>query len=328
MNRGLTSLVVPLALCAAGATFWVFSQGGSVRNAAAFADASDQLLGSPQAGRLATVSVAVGQHVAAGERIAQLDTTLLQLRLEQARSAVAGAEAELVAQESLQLADLARTELRFVALRATQSRDKAELAEVARQRERLEKLAGEKLVGATEVEESRRREAALQAGVQARGSLAAPAPLARELSRRLGPYQEAVNGRRLELQRAERELEEAVVIAPGEGVVAELLHRPGEILGANTPVVRLTIAVPGRVLAWVPERQAALLVPGRRVELRGAEPFATPQVAEVVEVVPLVEEFPVRARLSPQLPAWGRRAVLKVVDGRPLVPGEAFHVRF
>jgi len=45
-------------------------------------------------------------------------------------------------------------------------------------------------------------------------------------------------------------------------------------------------------------------------------------------IAPEIEEVPIRARVAPQVPAWGRRVEIESWPTRPLVLGEAVHVRF
>ncbi|MGH3770478.1 MAG: efflux RND transporter periplasmic adaptor subunit [Pseudonocardiaceae bacterium] len=59
-------------------------------------------LSFPIAGTVGGVSVTVGQHVTAGQTLAQLDTTALDAKVASARSAVAAAQARLAADESSQ----------------------------------------------------------------------------------------------------------------------------------------------------------------------------------------------------------------------------------
>jgi len=50
--------------------------------------------------------------------------------------------------------------------------------------------------------------------------------------------------------------------------------------------------------------------------------------AHVVELAPMVEEVPVRARPTPTVPMWGRRIVVKLDEPVPLLPGDAFRVSY
>jgi HlyD family secretion protein len=92
---------VLLVVVLAGGGFWWWSQRASAANASealsgsGTIEAEDVLITAEVAGRVQSLLVEEGQEVAAGQKLAQLDTALLEAQLEQARAAVAAAEANL-----------------------------------------------------------------------------------------------------------------------------------------------------------------------------------------------------------------------------------------
>jgi HlyD family secretion protein len=292
-----------------------------------------------QAGRVARLAVHVGQAVKPGDVLAVMDTAALELKRQTARLALSRANAQLRAEEVVAGAATARAELLVLRLQATQTRDRAQLAEVRQQLARLEKLADEKLVQARDVEQEKLKEADLAASVSVldAATAARQAGLGRkiggkvasdQMERRLEPAREAVRMREEDVKGADLAVEEATVRAHVEGTISVVLHHEGDVLPAGTEIVRIASGRPGRVLCWVPERFVAKVEAGQATRLRGLGFFDGSFGGRVAEIAPEVEEIPVRARLSAQVPAWGRRVELETWPTRPLVLGEAVHVRF
>jgi HlyD family secretion protein len=342
MTRSRARLAAPLAIALAGGAFWLLTSKGAVFASASLRGYAEQVdyAAAPLApGRIARVAVHIGQHVKPGDVLVVMETEELALKRSAARLALARAEAELTSEEVVAGAAVARAELLVLRLQATQMRDRAQLAEVEAQRARLEKLAEEKLVPMSDVERERLKEADLSASVQvldeatkgkqaglgrAIGGKAAAA----QLAKRLEPLREAVRMKAEAVKLADLAIAEATVVAHVEGDVSAVLHHEGEVVPAATEVVRVATGRAGRVLCWLPERQAANVEVGREVKLRGL-PFLSPHFGGRVAVVsPELEEVPIRARVSPQLPAWGRRVEIESWPPHPLVLGEALHVRF
>jgi len=104
------------------------------------------------------------------------------------------------------------------------------------------------------------------------------------------------------------------------------LHRSGDVVGAGMPVITLVTSRPGHIVTYVPERQIRSYPPGAAVSLRKIGVAVAALRAHVVELAPMVEEVPIRARPTPSVPMWGRRIVVKLADLVPLLPGDAFRV--
>jgi multidrug resistance efflux pump len=96
-------IIAPVLLLAilAGGGYWWWNQRAEAASASATLsgsgtiEAEEVLITAEVAGRIKTLSVDEGQDVTAGQMLAQLDTALLEAQLDQARAAVAVAEANL-----------------------------------------------------------------------------------------------------------------------------------------------------------------------------------------------------------------------------------------
>jgi multidrug resistance efflux pump len=342
MTRSRARLAAPIAIVLAGGVFAgvTYFRGGTGSislGTQGYAEVVEHPAAPLSAGRVDRIAVRMGQHVKPGDIIAVMETDELKLKTSAAQMALARAKAELMAEEVISGAAVARAELQVLRLQSTQMRDRAQLAEVEQQRARLEKLAEEKLVQAQDVEAQRLKEADLAASLQVldaatkqgkAGLGGASAGKASQLQKRLEPLRAEVRMREEAVKLAELVLSEATVRAHVEGTVSMVLHHEGDVVPAGTELVRISTGRPGRIICWVPERQAQAIEAGHDVHLREVKLFGAAFGGRIAEVAPEIEELPLRARTSPQVPAWGRRIEIESWPARPLLLGEAVRVRF
>lgn len=340
MSRRFVRWGGPLLIAAAGAAFWLLTHGGATSSVqiVGFAEAIDHAVAPVAVGRVAQLKVTLGQAVKAGQVVAVLDTRELELKRDAAQSDLHAAQAQLGAAEISQRAAVVRAELLVLRLRTQESKDRAQLAQLHQQLDRLGKLADQQLVQAQDVETRRLQQAGLKATVGVLSDAASKklAGLGRAMPKgstdaqvavRMKPYEEAVRAREVALKAAELALEQATLRAPVDGVVSALLHHPGDVVAAGTEVVRVTDGRPGRVVVWVPERLAARAAAGNPADVRRQTLFTTRIDGRVVEASPEIEEVPLRSRPSPGVPAWGRRVVIECPPDSKFLLGEALHVR-
>lgn len=183
-------------------------------------------------GRVASIDVAEGEHVTAGQRIAIVSSPEIEARAVQAEAMVAAAEAQ---------AEKAQTGARDEEIRAAQAQwqaadAQAELAEMTLAR--MERLYNDGVMPAQTRDEAR----ALSASARAQANAA------REV------WQMAQQGSRTEDQRAAEAmlaqaqggraevqvfLDEEQVFAPAGGEVTRRVFEPGEIAPAGAPLVMI-----------------------------------------------------------------------------------------
>src|ERR1043165_5333968 len=127
---------------------WLLSHGGvmSPTLSKGFAEPIPCSVAPLRVGRVATVGVAVGQKVKAGDVIATMDSSELDARLEQTRAELHRLQADVTAQQLTQDSQAARGEIWVLKARADANRDRAELEVLTVELARLKKLAHAKLV--------------------------------------------------------------------------------------------------------------------------------------------------------------------------------------
>jgi multidrug resistance efflux pump len=109
------------------------------------------------------------------------------------------------------------------------------------------------------------------------------------------------------------------LVATTAGVVAEVLHQPGDIVQTGDPVVRISNVSTKRIIAFMPEEQRMSIAEGERCRvITSAEREVYHGV--VKSVTADIRKLPVFTGFSDQL-LRGRRIVIEIDDGT-LLPGE------
>lgn len=229
MKRYRGKLVVGLVLLSvlAAAGVWAFDRAPTGRETPGVIAASGRLElqevrpSSTTGGRLVRLPVREGQPVHRGDTIAVLDQRTLETGLAAARSAAAAAREAVNA--AGRGADALETQLRQAAREADRLRRLLERDAVARQ-------AAEQAESAVERLENELR------------SARAAERLARERA----------SAESARVRAAELQLDEAVVLAPVDGIVAEVLTRQGEVAAPGYPIVSLRETGHVRLRVYIP----------------------------------------------------------------------------
>ncbi len=230
----------------------------------------DATLAAKVAGRLESIAVDLGSRVKRGDAVARIESRDLELRVEQAESALAAARTLLgLGPDGDESAFDPETS---AAVRSA----RAELDDAVRDRQRLAELAGDGVTSKAALDRAEARVATAEAAMQ-------DARQTTENRRAI------VRQRRADLALARQTLADAVVLAPFDGAVAMRVASTGDYLGVGDPIARLVRFDPLRVRVQVPERDAALVRAGQtaRVEIAG---LAAPREAQVARTAPALAD--------------------------------------
>lgn len=245
--------------------------------------AEDQVvLNTKVAGRLRDLPVDLGSVVKEGQVVAVLDLRDFELRVEQARTALAQARARLGlptdgAGDALKPADASLVR-----------QAKAVLEQARLTRGRMTELHADGIVARSELDtaeaEYRVAEARYNEAMEEVRSRAA-----------------LVDERRTQLRIAEQQLADATLRAPFDGAVRERHLSVGGYLDVGAPVLTIVKMHPLRLRLAVPERDAALVAVGQPVEVqveggraraRGTVARLSPAVDEATRTVMIEAEVP------------------------------------
>jgi HlyD family secretion protein len=222
--------------------------------ASGYVEATEARLAPEVGGRVVEVAVAEGDRVSAGDVIARLDPTDVELALRRARAQREQSAASLrLLQAGARPQDIRQAEAEIQAVTAEVAAARAELAAANADLERFESLlrnnAGSR---------KQRDDAATRAAVAAERVKTADERLrgAREnLSRiRAGARSQEIDAARAAVEAAdaqvatfEKDLAQTTFRSPVSGVVTERLVDPGELVAARTPL----LVVADLAHAWV-----------------------------------------------------------------------------
>lgn len=206
----------------------------------------ETIVSSEVEARVARLEADMGDHVAANQPLVVLDNEKLRYRADEQRAALEQTRARLGASgPGLPTADQT-PDVQSALARRTEAEQR-----VARARQ----LAAKNLLPAQELERAETELETARAAHQT--ALSAARNLLAELT-----------AREATLNRASRDLRDAVIRAPFDGVVAERLVSPGQFVRVQTPVMRLVRLHPLRLTAEVPERFAPAIRVGHTLNLR------------------------------------------------------------
>lgn len=207
----------------------------------------EAVISAEVAGRVSRLVHDLGDRVAAGAPLLELDQEKLQYRAEGQRAALDQARARYGAGEDGTLPPLERVP----AVVSTG----AQLADAQQQLDRAKNLASRNLISRSDLDTAQTRyDTARAARDQALAS-------ARQL-------RADIEAQSSSLRLAQRELRDAVVRAPFDGYVAERLVSPGQYLQPQAPVMRIVRLQPLKLTAEVPEKFAPWIETGRDMAVK------------------------------------------------------------
>ncbi len=248
-------------------------------------DIREVTLGFRVAGRIASLDVDEGDVVHAGQQLARLDPTPIELELAEARANATSLDRRMTLLRSgYRSEDVAQA-------RASADERAAELANAEKALTREERLRGTGAVA------ERAYDDALAARDEARARLEAARQLY-EAQRSGYRHQEVAeaeaNHARADaaVAEADQHLKDTVLTAPADGVVLTRAVEPGAILAVGTPVFTISLRAPVWVRAYVGEPDLGTVPPGRKVLLYTDSRPGSPYHGQVGYVSPDAEFTP------------------------------------
>lgn len=246
--------------------------------------------------RIAKVLVQEGDHVHAGQVVAELETSRLEPQVAQAEAQVA-AQREVVRR----MHNGSRPE-EIAQARANVESAKADAVNAKRTYDRLTRLAKESNSGAVSQQDLENAQSSLDVA----NAKLVTAQKALDLSL-AGPRQEDVaqaeaqlRGEEAQLALLRQQLKDAQLIAPANAVVRTRLMEPGEMASPQKPVFSLAIVDPKWVRAYVSETDLGKVHPGMKASI-ASDSFPDRRFEGWVGFVSPVAEFTPKAVETPEL---------------------------
>lgn len=221
-------------------------------------------------GRMRAITVDLGSVVRQGQVVAQVEQQDYQLRIQQTEAALGQARARLGLTPD-------GTDDRVEAEQTGTVRQARALMDEARTtRERTESLVKQGVVSRAEFDSA---DAAYKVAVSR----------FQDAVEEIRNRQALLSQRRAEVALARQQLADTTVVAPFDGVVQEKRASVGEYLAAGAPVVTIVRVNPLRFRAEVPERDAASVKMGQRVNVT-VEGASAVFAGRVVRLSPSITE--------------------------------------
>jgi membrane fusion protein (multidrug efflux system) len=311
---------------------------GSNGNSVAYVEAIHYSVSPIALGRIDKLSVQIGQHVKAGEPMAVMDDRELRAAREKSALQLAQLEAAVIASTQDEEFQVTRSELWVLKARADERGDRAALAQISERMQRLDSLLDKQMIPAAQAEMAREKQKELSARVETfdqaktRGQAglgqvgAGNHDHSRAVDAHVEPARRAVEVQRAAIRQLDLQIEQLTLRAPIDGVVTTITHHPGEVVTAGSEVLSIVSARPGVLVVELSEAMAARAKLGQGVSVRSKELFSRALHGRVLELAPEVDEMFPRARPSPGIAAWGRRATVQLDGGGDVLPGQAFSV--
>lgn len=255
-----------------------------------------------ESGRLISLNVNLGDPIHAGQLIGELDNQSLATQL-------------LMDQASLMKTRDKVHSIRYDVenLRLEEAKTAADLKALEGQWARTEELRAKNLILEQEVEDIRPQ-------IEATKDVLSHYPkLITQLQERLQVLEKETalfsSNELKELQAAQCRLE-----AQTAGVVAEVLHQPGDVVETGDPVIRISNVSTERIIAFMPEENRMDIAEGERCRVISS---ASREVyyGIVQTVTADIRKLPVFTGFGDQI-MRGRRIVIELEDDVELVPGE------
>jgi membrane fusion protein YbhG len=306
-NRLLVILGL-LVLVAAGLA-WAWARNGRAHDLVLYGnvDIREVTIGFRVAGRVEKLDVDEGDPVTAGEEVARLDPTPLELEANEAR-----ANAAAVGRRMDLLQKGYRPEL-VAQGRATVTEQEAVLTQAEQNLARQEQLKGTGAVA------QRVYDDAVAARDEARARLKAARENLAQLEygyQRQEVAEGEANHRRAvaAVAEAEQRLKDTVLLAPAEGVVLTRAVERGAILAAGTPVFTISLRAPVWAVVYVDEANLGRVAPGQSVLLYTDARPERPYHGQVGYVSPTAEFTPKNVETPELRTALVYRARIVVSD--------------
>ena len=219
-------------------------------------------------GRIEKIFVDVGDRVKAGDPLAQIERKDYELKVRQTQAMIEQARV------LLGLPAKGTDDAIVIEETSTVRQAAAALGEASKNRERIQRLATEKVLSQSELETAT---AAYEVAFNKHQDAILDVQNRRAL----------LSQRRAELDIALQQLHDTTILAPFGGVIERRHTSPGEFLMTSDPIVTLVNVDPLRLQAEIPERQAARIKPGQKI-LVTVEGDPTEYTGEISRLSPII----------------------------------------
>jgi HlyD family secretion protein len=226
-----------------------------------YAEGDYVYIAAPLAGRLDSVSAQVGQTVAKGAALFQLDAESEQAARDEAAARLEGAQAQLTDLEKGRRGD------EIAVIQAQQRQAQASVAQARQEAQRQQKLVAQGFVSQAHVDDANTALRLAQAKADELAAALRVAQLPARTDQRSAMAASA-NAAKEALRQSAWRAGQKQQFAPVSGMVTEVFYQPGEWIAGGQAVVALLPPANVKARFFVPEAELASLKLGQAVSLR------------------------------------------------------------
>lgn len=342
---------------------YMFQQRSQSFEVVGFAQGQILQIASTQTGQIKKIWVDMYDEVEEGQKIAELNDEHYQAQLASAHAEIAKIRSQLAAAENNILVDIQsrktmqkvnsrnfsydveRINIRLLDLKAGMETDQLMLSGVESEMINVKKLVKQNSLSEYDLEKVQSKHKLLTRKIESAKELikAAKKDLKHALENReeytkqvmihpdiektLEPIRQAIQVQNQRIEELKIEGKALVLRAPLNGIVSQILQRPGETVMPGEPVVTIAEKDPALIVAYLPESGISDIQVGKKLEIiKSSNP---PQIAEssIMRIGPTVETKPEMYWRNPNVPERGRACMIAVNPKLKLLSGERVGIR-
>ena len=287
------------------------------------------LVASPDDSRVAEVAVLAGQSIKSGTTLAKLDTSRIDLQLEELKLEIQQEHRE---RERRYLEARQRLVEQRQDLVLRQTKDEALLKVLGDEQALLQDLNARRLIERAPYVDTLATAETLRSALQTYPSLLEEVEFEMaqlEASRAIWDIEDPQlliqQDDRIALLKRQREA--MALVSERSGIVSEVLKKPGEIVQMGEPVIRLVLDSEPIIVGFIPE--TTIEIPQRGDHLQVTTPTLRGKwiTVNVTEVAPNIVTIPDRVSSLPGRIISGRYCYLTPLQAVPLLDGESVLIR-
>ncbi len=341
--------------------FLIFQQRSRSFEVVGFAQGQMRQIASTRTGQIKKIWVHLYDQVKEGQKVAELNDEHYQAQLAAAHAEITQIELQLAAAEDkLNVEnqarqndqkvnfrnfnyDVERNNIRLLDLNADLETDQLTLKNVESELANVEKLVRQnslteydltqiktkhdQLVKKIEITQKLIEVAQkdLDKAEQNREEYARQETLHPDIQKSLAPLQQAIEVQKQRIKELQIEGKALVLHSPLNGIISQILGRPGETVMPGEPIITVAEKEPSLIVAYLPESRVND-IPKTVQVIKSSDP---PRIAEsrIERIGPAVETKPEMYWRNPNVPERGRACVIAVSPALELIPGERVGIR-
>lgn len=280
--------------------------------------------------RLLSLKVEPGQHIKAGDEVAEMDASVLDAEMAVERLQMDRQFGEAVSR--------AEADLRDARIRQAETKGELEVLDV--EVERMNSLLAKQLIDAQTVARSRARQKALSEAVtfypdmirRLEEDLARTRKRLKELDAQMdgtrGDKASAGESGRDRLGLLDLRRRSYTLRSSTDGVVSRINNEVGDVVQAGASVVSVVAEGAQRIIGFLPEYNARAVREGMTAYVTRSTGGGGVVEARVVALVPEIVALPTRVNPTPSQSLRGRRVILVPSEPGDFLPGEGVAIYF